>query len=311
LIDMVIDPNNKKLYWTQYPYGDLYRANLDGSGIEMFAEIEANTGYWWTSPLAIDEVNNKIYYKPSDLAIYAIDLSTKIEEEIYTGNVHQYQIAVNPDKYIFWNQGNSDIYRANLDGSDVTFISSDGGNYPFITVDPANDEVYFTRQQGWGIEEWGILSSDLDFSVELIMENSLNNGSTTEWGIGYIGELALHTNLPTYVNTAQKFPDKFVLCQNYPNPFNPSTTIEYSIPSVGIRNAELGTRNDLRGQEENIVNLKIYDVLGREVATLVNEQQRPGNHEVQFNASGLVNGVYFYRLTSGKFVSTKKLVLLK
>ena len=88
--------------------------------------------------------------------------------------------------------------------------------------------------------------------------------------------------------------------QNYPNPFNPSTTIKYSIP--------VETRRGVMPQ--NVI-LKIYDVLGREVATLVNKQQSTGNYEVVFDASNLSSGAYFYRLQSGSFTSNKKMILLK
>ena len=91
----------------------------------------------------------------------------------------------------------------------------------------------------------------------------------------------------------------FELLQNYPNPFNPTTTIKYVIANVAKQFAGL------------LVQLKVYDVLGREVATLVNEKQTPGNYSVKFNASALTSGVYFYTLKAGKFISTKKLVLIK
>ncbi len=92
-------------------------------------------------------------------------------------------------------------------------------------------------------------------------------------------------------------PEKFELGQNYPNPFNPTTTIEYSIPNVGA-----SVQN---------VQLKIYDVLGRKVATLVNQKQSPGNYKVKFDASKLNSGVYFYTLRTGDFVSTKKMIIMK
>ena len=98
-------------------------------------------------------------------------------------------------------------------------------------------------------------------------------------------------------------PDKYVLEQNYPNPFNPNTKIRYSIPS---------SQNPLPGGARGgLVTLKVYDLLGREVATLVNEQQQPGNYEVTFDGSKLSSGVYFYQLKTGSFIQTKKLVLLK
>jgi hypothetical protein len=98
-------------------------------------------------------------------------------------------------------------------------------------------------------------------------------------------------------NNSQNFPGIFTLYQNYPNPFNPTTKIKYSIP--------VGTQHAVS------VQLKVYDILGREVATLVNKQQQPGNYEVEFNASNFASGVYFYQLRAGNFISTKKMILLK
>jgi len=98
-------------------------------------------------------------------------------------------------------------------------------------------------------------------------------------------------------------PDNFELYQNYPNPFNPTTKIRYSIPSLALR--ERVSEGRVR------VSLKVYDVLGNEIATLVNEEKPPGNYEVEFNAKGLASGVYFYRLTAGSFIQTKKMILLR
>lgn len=96
-------------------------------------------------------------------------------------------------------------------------------------------------------------------------------------------------------------PFKFELAQNYPNPFNPTTTIEYTIPEVGDEY--------LRPQQS--IKLIVYDILGREVATLVNQNLLPGNYEVDFNAEKLSSGIYFYKLSSGSFVETKKMILLR
>ena len=135
--------------------------------------------------------------------------------------------------------------------------------------------------------------------------------------------------------------DKFTLYQNYPNPFNPSTTIKYSIPSsTVISNPQRGERsqnlNNMEifpdGRNDMLkVSLKVYDILGREIVTLVNKHQKPGNYEVEFNChsgegGNLTSGVYFYQLTAGasthlsadksgsiieNFVETKKLILIK
>ena len=94
---------------------------------------------------------------------------------------------------------------------------------------------------------------------------------------------------------------KFELSQNYPNPFNPTTTIKYSIPAVGNEYI----------RPTNKVTLKIYDLLGRKVATLVNKEQTPGEYEVTFDAGRLASGTYIYRLAADSFVAAKKLLLLK
>jgi hypothetical protein len=102
-------------------------------------------------------------------------------------------------------------------------------------------------------------------------------------------------------------PTDFTLYQNYPNPFNPSTKIKYTIPFVE-------THRDVSLQTALI----IYDVLGNEVAVLVNEEKPAGNYEVEFNANGLTSGIYFYQLRvypaeggADGFVQTKKMVLLR
>ena len=88
-------------------------------------------------------------------------------------------------------------------------------------------------------------------------------------------------------------PEKFELYQNYPNPFNPSTTIEYALPKAG-----------------NVV-LKVYDAIGKEVLTLVNEAQEAGYYSTKFDASKLSSGMYIYKLTSDKFNEVKKMSLIK
>jgi hypothetical protein len=88
-------------------------------------------------------------------------------------------------------------------------------------------------------------------------------------------------------------PGQYDLSQNYPNPFNPSTTIRYSVPTAGK------------------VLLKVYNILGQVVATIVNTQQAAGTYNVVFDASRLSSGIYFYRISSGSFVQVKKMLLIK
>ena len=100
-------------------------------------------------------------------------------------------------------------------------------------------------------------------------------------------------------------PILFALAQNYPNPFNPSTTIVYTISEFRYQNSEI------RVPGSSPVRLIVYDLLGREVAVLVNEQQQPGRHIVVFDGSRLSSGTYFYRLTAGDNTDIKRMLLLK
>ena len=93
--------------------------------------------------------------------------------------------------------------------------------------------------------------------------------------------------------TTADSPIEFNLSQNYPNPFNPGTIIKYSVAN------------------KQIVKLKIYDLLGKEVATLVNEEKTAGNYSINFNGGGLASGIYFYRLQAADYIETKKMILLK
>ena len=108
------------------------------------------------------------------------------------------------------------------------------------------------------------------------------------------GKVYLYTSNPVSVIEEEVFEVKgFYLSQNYPNPFNPATNISYSI------------------SQRSFVTLKIYDVLGNEIATLINKELRAGSYEVEFDASNLPSGIYFYQIRAGAFVDTKKLILMK
>ncbi len=98
----------------------------------------------------------------------------------------------------------------------------------------------------------------------------------------------------------EDLPELFALEQNYPNPFNPLTIVHYTVGGAG--GSGLGARN---------TRLVVYDLLGREVAVLVNEKKEPGSYEVSFDASGLSSGVYIYRLTAGAFMQSRTMILMK
>ncbi|MHB9041582.1 MAG: T9SS type A sorting domain-containing protein, partial [Melioribacteraceae bacterium] len=128
-------------------------------------------------------------------------------------------------------------------------------------------------------------------------------GTTIEYAFGYKIKFVFaavnnkiykyYDQTTTNIKSEDEIAYEFQLSQNYPNPFNPTTTISFLIPRT------------------EFVSLKVYDLLGREVATLVNEEKLPGHYEVEFNGMNLPSGVYFYRLQAGNFSQTKKLLLLK
>ncbi len=115
------------------------------------------------------------------------------------------------------------------------------------------------------------------YAQNVTNQGILGGGVTTGVNESYTGEV----------------PTELSLQQNYPNPFNPSTTIRFGLT------------------QQLLVTLKIFNILGQEVATLVNEEKPAGSYEVNWNASNLSSGVYFYRLQTGSFVEAKKMMLLK
>jgi len=110
-------------------------------------------------------------------------------------------------------------------------------------------------------------------------------------GSGMSGVIVVQN--PVGVDDEELLANQFELKQNYPNPFNPSTRINFSVPDASF------------------IILKVYDILGNEVAVLVNEEKQAGNYQIDFDASELTGGVYFYQLTTNSFVDTKKMILMK
>ena len=131
--------------------------------------------------------------------------------------------------------------------------------------------------------------AEASFTFDIERNAPINKRDTIEFMISSLDGLMM-TKSFIFSYTG---PKEFKLEQNYPNPFNPTTTIQYQLPQ------------DAR------VTLKIYDILGSEVATLINEEQEAGYKEVQFTGSNIASGMYVYRLTAGDYVSVKKMMLLK
>ncbi len=147
-----------------------------------------------------------------------------------------------------------------------------------------------------GIDVWDspINSSVPVFSVIIRTSGLHSYHCTPHQSLGMIGSIT--ATMPTEINEPEQLPFQFSLSQNFPNPFNPSTMIMYNLPSSAF------------------VTLKVYNALGKEVAVLVNQNQNGGEHMEVFDigkTSGLASGVYFYRLTAGSLVQTRKMMLIK
>jgi hypothetical protein len=125
--------------------------------------------------------------------------------------------------------------------------------------------------------------------------------SLTGWAVGDLGTILKTGNggITGIKPISNITPENFSLYQNYPNPFNPVTKIKFDIKESVVRS------------QNSVVKLRVFDILGKEVATLVNEQLQPGTYEVTFDASQYSSGIYFYKLTTEGFTETKRMMLVK
>jgi photosystem II stability/assembly factor-like uncharacterized protein len=169
---------------------------------------------------------------------------------------------------------NSIIIDYNEDGT--LYVGTDAG-------------VFFTQNLG---TDWAVLGSGLPSSPVFDL-NYHQPSKKLVAGTHGRSLFEIDLTLTSVGDNGAPIVSEFELYQNYPNPFNPATTIKYQLP------------------QDAKVTLKVYDILGSEVVTLVNEEQKPGYYEVQFNATNLASGMYIYRITTDKFSSTKKLMLMK
>jgi len=190
----------------------------------------------------------------------------------------------------------------------VKFFNSNTG---FISGGNVNSEtggIYSTTNGGLN---WNL---DVNSAAEMFSINTVNVGSDSldVWCVGSTGGTtgyngkAYKTRIgypPTGIkNISSATPTAYILYQNYPNPFNPSTIIRFQIPGSG--NGKLKTEN-------SPVFLKVYNITGKEIATLVNENLQPGTYEVSFNGMHFASGIYFYKLQVNDFTSVRKMMLVK
>lgn len=184
------------------------------------------------------------------------------------------------------------IYKLNPQTAESTIIGKTGDNKGALSLsfDSAGN-LYILKGGG--------------FAKNSIWSVDQSNGSGTEvieFNRKDLTSISFSTSVVTEVEkeATEIIPTEFMLHQNYPNPFNPSTKIKFVIPAI-----EAGHATSLQTK------LIVFDILGKEKATLVNETKAPGMYEIEFNASNLPSGIYFYSLSVGNFYETNKMMLLK
>ena len=192
-----------------------------------------------------------------------------------------------------WEEKNNGLTNFDWDINTIIINPKKPGELYIGTGSAQTDFLFKTTNGG---EKWFNFSNGLPDSggVISIVIDTLNERIYLGVGAGAVNGsgIYIYDGLSS-VNNDKEVPVNFYLYQNYPNPFNPSTKIKFEIPT------------------SSVITLKVYDVLGREIETLLNEVKEAGTYEVELNASEFPSGVYFYKLTSGQFTSVKKLILLK
>lgn len=173
--------------------------------------------------------------------------------------------------------------NTNSYGSDIEFLPNDPSKIWIATV----DELFFSSDAGatWQMDP---ISGSFEDGIDLEIADGVG------WFLCETVYRKVDIDKVSDLHDGNNFlPETFKLYQNYPNPFNPTTKIKFEIP------------------ERSFVTIKVYDVLGNEVETLVNEEKLIGEYEVEFDATGLPSGFYFYQIKAANFVETKKMILLK
>jgi len=238
------------------------------------------------------DTTGKLYVSKETGEIYRIDLTNGNYTYISTATKSLNAIAFDPITNQLWaalrrtfGPGKDSIYTIDLSTGMATLVGTTG--FESMTNDLAFDE----NDKLYGV-------TGTTYQTGKLFEINTTNGSGTFVGeIGFNNVLGLTFSIDGIINSIEGdnsiIPDKYSLKQNFPNPFNPATTISYSIKEPGM------------------VLLNVYDILGNEVATLVNEEKAAGRYKLRFDASALASGLYFYRLQSGDFIETKKMVLIR
>jgi hypothetical protein len=281
-----------KMYWTSTKLlegNKIRRSNLDGTNEEILISF-VPAGSENLRGIAVNASGGKMYWADFGRGmIRRANLNGTSQQDLVTGLNGPVGVALDiGGGRIYWTEANGNtIKRANLDGTSPGTLLTGLATPEYLTLDVANNKLYWTELGTTGNGK--IRKANLDgTSPTTILGNLAADSVMNPQGI-----VIPSTGTSTGVVDRDLVPTNYVLHQNYPNPFNPSTKIGFGIQVSGF------------------TSLKVYDVLGREVATLVDGVQNAGFKTVQFDGSGLASGVYLYRIQAGSFFDTRKMILLK
>lgn len=206
-------------------------------------------------------------------------------------------------------------YNGSAYGDDISYsLALDDSCNLFVAgtsaVIPYNNNLIVIKYNSTGIQQWlqsyNGTGNGYDAAYSLCLDNFGNvyaTGFSYGNGSGYDIVTIKYSQTIGISLISNDVPNDFKLFQNYPNPFNPTTKIKFSIPN--------NSPSFMIGRQGGLTTLKIYDILGGEVATLVNEKLQPGTYEAEFYSTNYPSGVYFYKLEAGNFSKTNKMILIK
>ncbi|MGB2869767.1 MAG: T9SS type A sorting domain-containing protein [Bacteroidota bacterium] len=310
---------NDTLYVSQWfsPRGLLFRFNREGAFIDSFGIAGMEEGF---RDLAWD---GQYLYGGTGLPfIYKVDLDSRsvVDTIVVQEGITARGVTYDQRKNAFWVcDWNSDIVCVNRNGATIGKIQAPGFAWPGVSglacdnISPSGPFLWiftggasFYQKRFFKIDTLGNSLDSIDAPVSPLLSagvgggcfitDNLVSGSAIMGGVmqgdpAYL--IGWRVQTATSISRHGDLPQKFELMQNFPNPFNPSTVISFQVPVAGN------------------VSLKVFDLLGREVAMLENEEKAAGKYSVNWKASGLPTGVYFYRITAGNFVETKRMMLIK
>ncbi len=301
--------------------GPIFRAGyLDGIGMQDHDALTYPTAEQWIASY------NKFDTICTEMAVTELDVSTNSgtnypSDAILAQQANQYAQLFKCFVERSYRSGRGKIISVSKDGlnDQYTFVTNQSTSlwntqnqckpafYAVVRVgiyynklDSLIKIVDTLKQQDYTTDSWEVFETSLN-SAKAVKSSNFSRYVSADTALmnAFYDLKAAYDKLVPVVNSvanSNNLPQHFTLHQNYPNPFNPTTNISYELS------------ND---QALYTVTLKVYDVLGKEVATIVNQKQTPGIYIIEFNAHSLPNGVYYYRLQANNYVATKKMIVLK